>query len=91
MEPAAVPSELSSRLRLRLWALLVAAAALAYVATTPFFAPLMEGLLRRKSVSIPLSFVLVAQGVQVTLFSALFAWIGLVCAPRVGRPRSTAE
>jgi hypothetical protein len=84
MQPDAGPLDLPRRPRRRLWALLVAAAALAYVATTPFLAPLMEGLLRRKSASIPLPVVLFVQGIQVGLFSALFAWIGLVCAPRVG-------
>jgi hypothetical protein len=84
MEPDAGPSDLTRRLRLRLWALLVAAAALAYVAATPFFAAVLGELLRRKSASIPLPVVLFVQGIQVALFSALFAWIGLVCAPRVG-------
>ena len=84
MEPGAGPSDLPRRLRLRLWALLVAAAALAYVATTPFLVPLMEGLLRRRSASISLPVVLFVQGIQVILFSALFAWIGLLCAPPVG-------
>src|SRR2546425_13099017 len=84
MQPDAGPLDLPRRPRLSLWALLVAAAALAYVATTPFFAAVLGELLRRKSASIPLPVVLFVQGIQVALFSALFAWIGLVCAPRVG-------
>lgn len=84
MESAAGPSDRAGRARLKLWALLVAAAALAYVGTIPFFAPFMAAVLRLHAASVPLAMVLFAQGVQVTLLSALFAWIGVVFAPRVG-------
>jgi Type II CAAX prenyl endopeptidase Rce1-like len=85
MEPRAAPAWPAGRQpRLRLWALLVAAAALAYVATAPFLATVVEALLRRRSASISVFVVLVAQGIQAVLLSTLFAWIGVVCAPRVG-------
>jgi membrane protease YdiL (CAAX protease family) len=70
--------------RLRLWALLVAGAVLGCLAATPYLAASIEPLLRRSSAAISLSLAVALQTVQVTILSAVFAWLGIACAPRVG-------
>jgi hypothetical protein len=64
--------------------LLVGASALAFVLALPYFAPMIANLLARKGAHPPLALVLFAQGVQSTLFVAVFALAGAHLAPRVG-------
>src|SRR2546423_12612412 len=70
--------------RLRLWTLLVAAAAAGYLAALPALMPIISAALVKTAVSVSLPVVLLAQGLQLMIFVGLAAWAGVALAPRVG-------
>jgi len=82
-ESAAVEAEPTPR-PLRLFLLLLAVAALGYVGALPYLAPIVSVALAKAQATVPLPVVLIAQGVQALLLTAVAIFVGVKLAPRLG-------
>ena len=84
--PRAAPAERAPRAvsRFRLWLVLVGLAAAGLLAATPFLLPVLQHMLAGRQVPLSPGVVLLLQDVQVLVFTALLAAVGVWTAPAVG-------
>ncbi len=81
LSPDSPPGPVS---RFRMWLALVGLAAAGLLCATPFLLPVLRSMLAGHPVPVSSGVVLLLQDVQVLVFTALLAAVGLWTAPRVG-------